>query len=103
MKMTVEEMNKVINRAKFLRSMVLNDYAACEREGDQTISDEERQLISTLKNGSARWWYNLTLDTLSVQTNEHLMDYPKSESMYGYRINHDWVPVFNTNSGFLLR
>ena len=100
MKMTVEELNAVIANCK-KQMFQWKNKAIMERKHGK-VNDT----LDAVLNGSVRWWYNPVTAELQPMANEKLNDYPTVtpfSDFYGSTINHLWMPVFNTNSGFLLR
>ena len=100
MKMNVEELNCVIDECK-KQMFHWKNKAILERKHGK-VDDT----LDAILNGSVRWWYNPVTAELHPMANEQLNDYPTVtpfSEFYGSTINHLWMPVFNTNSGFLLR
>lgn len=101
MKMSVKELNTIINESK-KQVFEWKKRAALERA-------QEGNLDSTLEavlNGSVRWWYNPVTAEVRPMANENLNKRPTVSPFIDFHdstINDLWVLVFNTNRGILLR
>lgn len=100
MKMSVKELNTIIDECKEQVFQWKNKAFL-----ELSLNDKNSELygaFDSILNERARWWYNPLIGVLQPMTGEKLNDRPALAN-YGSNVNNNWVLVFNTNKGFLLR